>query len=251
VADKDLSRQELDLYYFDKWRKNGRKEDFQKLYRGFHDIISSASRKASMGSNIPQSVFKLQAAQQFHDSLNTFDPSRGASLKTHIWNGVENKLKRINYKYGNLARIPERSGNTLGVYDINVLNNTEELLRQKLNREPTIDEIATDMGVRPDQVEGLKKEIRKDLSLNADLEELTQFDENATDEDVMHMLYYDMNPQQKLLYDYTNGKHGKQAILKPSGKPDFNAIARKMGISNDQVQKIRKQLVKMIIDSKV
>ena len=151
VANKPEDPKELDLYYFDKWRQTGRKEYFQKLYRGFGGLINTASKKAAMGSNIPQSAFKLQAAQQFYDSLQTFDPSKGANLNTHIFRGVHEKLKRVNYKYGNLARIPERSEG-LGVYDINLLNNTEELLRQKFNREPTIDEIAADMGVTPQQV---------------------------------------------------------------------------------------------------
>ena len=91
--------------------------------------------------------------------------------------------------------------------------------------------------------------MRKDLSLNAELEDLVAFDENASDKDVLQMLYYDMNPEQKLLYDYMNGEHGKQAILKPSGKPDFNAIARRMGITESKLQKLRKQIKKMIIDS--
>ncbi len=242
---------DLDLHYFDKWRQTGEKDYFQKLYRGYGGLIHQASRKAASGSNIPEAVFKLQAAQQFHDSLRTFNPDRGASLSTHIYNGVNNKLKRINAQYGNIARIPERSGSSLGVFHINQLQNTEELLRQRLNREPTVVEIAREMNVTPQDVEGLKKEIKKDLSLNAELEDLVSFDESASDKDLLNMVYYDMNPEQQLLYDYANGEHGKQAILKPSGIPDYSAIARKMNLPEQKVQKLRKQLKKMILESGV
>ena len=238
--------EELDLYHFNKWKDTGRKEYFQRLYRGFGGLINEASRKAAMGSNVPQSAFKLQAAQQFYDSLRTFDPSRGASLKTHIFNGVENKLKRINAQYGNIARIPERSGAALGVFAINKMQNTEELLRQKLNREPTVVEIADEMGVTPRDVEGLKKEVKRDLSLNAQLEDMVMYDEFASADDLLDMAYYDMNPKQQLLYDYVSGKHGKEAILKPSGQPDFKAIARKMNLPDSQIQKLRKQVATTI-----
>lgn len=247
MANKDYDRS-LELQYFDRWRDTGKKEYFQKLYHIYGGLIHKASRKAAVGSNIPESVFKLQAAQQFHDSLRTFDPSRGAALPTHIFNGVNNKLKRINAQYGNLARIPERSGTSLGIFHINQLKNSEELLRQKLNRDPTIGEIAKDMSVTPDQVEGLQKEIRKDLSLNAELEDLTAFDEFAGDKDILNMVYYDMNHEQQLLYDYLNGEHGKTQIMKPSGQPDYKAIAKKIGIPEARVQKIRKQIRKMIVD---
>ena len=62
------------------------------------------------------------------------------------------------------------------------------------------------------------------------------------------MVYYDMNPEQQLVYDYLNGEHGKERLAKPSGQPDFRAIARRAGISENKVQKIRKQLRKMILD---
>jgi len=244
---KDYDRG-LELQYYDKWKETGKKEYFQKLYRIYGGLIHSASRKAAMGSNMPESVFKLQAAQQFHDSLRTFDPSRGAALPTHIYNGVNNKLKRLNVQYGNIGRIPERSGSKLGVFKINDLNNTTELLRQKFNREPTAGEIAKDMSVTIRDVEGLQKEIRKDLSLNTQLEDLTASDEFAGDRDVLNMVYYDMNSDQQNLYDYLNGEHGKERLAKPSGQPDYKAIGKKLRMSEAKVQKTRKQIRKMIID---
>jgi len=67
-------------------------------------------------------------------------------------------------------------------------------------------------------------------------------------DDLLQMVYYDMNPKQQLLYDYVAGAHGKEAILKPSGQADYRAIARKLKMPESQVQKLRKQLKKMIQD---
>ena len=100
-------QEELELY--NQWKKTGDKTYFQQLYRSMGGLINTALSKSSYGSNLPQSAFKLEGAQQFYNALETFNPTKGAQLATHVYNTVQDKTKRLNYTYQNIARRPERS----------------------------------------------------------------------------------------------------------------------------------------------
>lgn len=239
-----LSKQQKDLHLFNKWKETKKKEDFQQLYRHFGGLINEASKKASMGSNLPRAAFKLEAAQQFYDALERFNPDKGASLQTHLYGSVENKLKRLNYTYQNLARRPERAVG--GVYHITQFNNERLFLQDKLGREPSAQEIADNLGWSVKQVETMMLEDRRDLSLNAELEEMNVTDTFSADEELIAMHYYDMNPEQQLVFDYATGRHGKQAILRPNGTADFRAIAQKLNMAESKVQKLRNQIIRMV-----
>jgi DNA-directed RNA polymerase specialized sigma subunit len=240
------NEQDTDLGLYNQWQDNPNKQNFQKIYTKFKPLINRAMSKAAYGSTLPQSAFKLQAAQEFQNALNNYKPGQGAQIHTYVYKSVENKLKRLNYKYANIARQPERSGDGLGVYNITEFYNTKELLRQKLNREPTSVEMADAMAVSPAQITQYEQEVKKDLSLNQELEDLVTFQEISGDEAEIAMHYYDMNPQQQLVFDYATGRHGKPAILKPSGQVDWKALSLRVGLSEAQVQKLRKQITKTL-----
>lgn len=234
-------KKDTDMYNLEMWKKTGDKTYFQNLYRDYGGLLNEASRKASMGSNVPKSVFKLEAAQLFHDLVKRYDPTK-AQLNTYIYSSVQDKLKRVGYKYQNLGRMAERSVG--GVAHLGILKNEREMLRHKLNREPSSLELAEALGWSLKQVETLLSEDRRDLSLNAELEDLNVIDDGAEELAFLEMHYYDMDPQEQLIYDYATGSHGKKALLKPNGKDaDFDAIARSSGIPKKDVLNIRKRLV--------
>lgn len=238
-------REEKDIEYFNKWKETGNKRYFQKLYRGFGGLINDASRKASYGSNIPQSVFKLEAAQQFHDALNRYKPGKGVKLNTYLYGTIQDKLKRVNYKYQNLARRPERA--KAGVYHVNLFNNERLFLEDKLGREPSTQELADALGWSVSQVQTMLQEDRKDLSLNAELEDLNTFDDFSAEQDELAMYYYDMNADEQNVFDYATGLHGKDPIVKKNQRDaDWPEIARKLNMPLSKVQKIRKKFIKML-----
>lgn len=236
----EVSDQDMVNYY--RWQKDPSKENFQTLYRDMLPLINMASRKASYNSRIPQSVFKLEAAQQFYNALHRFDPAQGNKLSTFVKPTIENKLKRINYKYQNISRITERGLGEGGITDITNLNNSVAILKDRLNRDPTDVEISQEMGVTPDKITRLRGELRKDLSLNADLEDLATTGEEDIQKSREAMLYYDLGPEAQLVYDCARGAHGKNAITKPNGKPDWGAIGNRLNMSETKVQRLRTQI---------
>jgi DNA-directed RNA polymerase specialized sigma subunit len=243
--DNSYNKQD-ELYNVRMWKKTGDPKYFQNAYRSMQNLIHSATRKAAIGSNIPESVFKLRAIQQFHDTIKNYDDKKGAGLSTFVYHGINEKAKRLNYKYDRIARIPERNSGGIGIYHIGELNSVIDILHQKLNREPTNAEIAREMGYTTKQIEDIRKDMVKDYSLSGDVEDLSAFDDNAKDEDLLNAVYYDLTPAQKEYYDYVRGTHGKIAIRKHTGAVDKIEIGRRMGKSRKEIDTLAKGVAKMM-----
>lgn len=228
MADEQKS-QELDI--FNKWKQTQDKRHFQALYNSMKPLIYSAAQKASYGSNIPESAHRIQAAQNFLDALRTFKPGMGASLQTHVYGSVHQKAKRLNYQYGNLGHIPEPRAKDVGLFQTEHAN-----LRDSLGREPTTQELASQLGWREKEVTNIQREVHKDLALAEGVEEQATV-EGSLDEEKLEMLYYSgLTPDEQLIMDYVFGKHGKPKMLKANNKVDFDSIGRAAGFSGSKAR---------------
>jgi DNA-directed RNA polymerase specialized sigma subunit len=243
---KEVFVDNLDNKLYKEWKNDPTKDNFQRLYRHFTPILRSAIRKASYSSALPNAAFKLQAANEFYNSLKRYDPNQGAKLHSFIYGNVEKKVKRLNYNYSEITRTPERSGGNLGAYHIGPFRNAKILLEEKLGREPSSMELADYMKVPLSQVTRLENEDRRDLSLNEELEDLVTFKDVSTEQAELAMVYHDLSPRQQLIFDYASGAHGKPALKKPSGKVDWIAVARQVGISDQQLKRERDKIVKQM-----
>jgi DNA-directed RNA polymerase sigma subunit (sigma70/sigma32) len=243
VSVADDSRK--DMEYYNKYMETGDKQYFQKLYRGMRGYLNGAINRSAYGSNIPKAVFEVEAAQQMHNALQRYNPNRGVPLQSYVYGAVNDKLKRVNYKYQNMARMPERPIG--GVTKVNLFNNEKLFLKDKLNREPSTQELAETLGWPVKEVENMLLENRKDLSLNQELEDLAYFDDFSAEKAELSMHYFDMDPEEQLVYEHIEGLNGKKALLKKNGvDADWEAIARETGMPLSKVQKIRKRLIRRL-----
>ena len=215
---------------FEKWNKTKDKAHFQALYSSMKPLIYDAAKKASYGSNLPESAHRIYAAQAFLDSLRTFQPNSGASLQTHVYGSVHNKVKRLNYEYANMGKMPEPRAVMVGKFQ-----NEFENMRSSLAREPSSAEMADHMGIPIKQIINLQKEIRKDLSMEGGLEEVASSEGSVEDEFAAY-LYYDLNPEEKVVYEYMTGNYGKPRMVKANNVIDFTGIAARMGVSESKVR---------------
>lgn len=224
---------ELSLYK--KWMKTGKKEYFQDLYSSMKPLIVSAANKAAYNSNIPQAAHMAYAAQNFHDALRTYDPSKGA-LQTHVYGAVHQKAKRLNYLYQDLGHKPEPRAQMVGLYQTE-----KEFLKAELGREPSQAEMADRMGINLGEVANIEREVRKDLALDEGTENNAYF---MTDKEVekLDFIYYDLMGEEQVVYDYILGAHGKPKLMKQNNKVDFEGIARAMGVSPSKVRNIFKRI---------
>lgn len=226
-ADK---KEEMNLYA--QWQKNQSTPAFQKLYTSMKPLLHDAARKSAMGSNVPESAHRIWAAQSFHDALRTYKPTAGASLQTHVYNSVHQKAKRLNYMFQNLGHIPEPRAMRVGLYQ-----NELENMKVDLGREPSSAELADRLGWGLKDVTAIQKEVRKDLSLEGGVEE-TAFFASTEDEEILDYFYYELNPEEQLVFEYIFGRHGKPHMVKANNKIDFDGIGQRVGFSGSKVRAI-------------
>lgn len=220
--------EEHELYQ--SWKKTQSTTAFQKLYISMKPLLYDAARKASYGSNIPESAHQIWAAQNFFDALRTFKPAAGTALQTHIYNSVHQKAKRLNYLYQNLGHIPEPRIMQVGLYQ-----NIFENMKASMGREPSQAELADKLGWGLKDVTKIQKEITKDLAMDLGTEEHGVF-ESSIDEEILDYVYYELSSEEQLMYDYVFGKHGKPKMLKPGGKIEFDKIAQRAGFSSSKAR---------------
>jgi DNA-directed RNA polymerase specialized sigma subunit len=219
---------EMNLYK--DWQKNQSTPAFQKLYTSMRPLLYKAAEKASYGSNIPMSAHQVWAAQNFYDALRTYKPSAGTALQTHIFNAVHQKAKRLNYLYQNLGHIPEPRAMQIGLYQ-----NIFENLKEDLGREPSSAEVADKIGWGLKDVNKIQIEIKKDLALDITTEDKGIF-ESSIDEEILDYVYYELSPEEQLVYDYVFGRNGKARMVKANNKINFEGIATRVGFSASKVR---------------
>jgi len=219
----ERKKDEMALYH--DWNTNQSTSAFQNLYTSMKPLLYRAARKASFGSNIPESAHQIWAAQNFLDALRTYKPTAGTALQSHVYNAVHQKAKRLNYLYQNLGHIPEPRIMQVGLYQ-----NIFENMKASMGREPSQAELADKLGWGLKDVSKIQKEITKDLAMDMGTEEHGVF-ESSIDEEILDYVYYELAGEEQLMYDYVFGKHGKPKMVKPNGKIDFEKIAQRAGFS--------------------
>ena len=221
---------ELTLYH--EWKQTQSPKAFHKLYTSMKPLIYDAAKKASYGSNVPESAHQIWAAQNFYDALRTYKPTMGTALNTHVYNAVHQKAKRLNYLYQNLGHIPEPRAMQIGLYQ-----NIHENMRSDLGREPSAAEVADKLSWGVKDVVNIQKELQKEMAMDLGAEEHGVF-ESSVDDEILDYIYYELNPEEQLVYSYVFGKHGKPRMVKANKKVDFEGIAKKVGFSASKVRGI-------------
>lgn len=226
-------KKDIELETFKDWKKSQSKSDFQKLYTSMKPLIYGAAKSAAYGSNIPEIAHRVYAAQAFLDALRTFDPKGGAALQTHVYGNVSKKVKRLNYEYQNLGKIPEPRAILVGRFQNELANKHNEL-----GREPSAAEMSDHMGIPLKHITGLMKEIRKDLAIDrtSGTDEFS-FSEQGKDEEFLSYLYYELTPEEKVVYEYMTGSYGRPK-LERHGKLDIGAVVKNSGMSENKVKNL-------------
>lgn len=230
------NRKQNEVDLFAKWQKSQKKEDFQALYTSMKPLIYRAAEKASYNSNLPESAHRIYAAQAFLDSLRTFDPKSGAQLQTHVFGSVNNKVKRLNYEYQNMGKMPEPRAVMVGKFQSEM-----ETMKAQLGREPSAAELADHMMLPIKQVTNLQKELRKDLAMESGTDEVA-YAEGSTEEEFLSYVYFELNPEEKVVYEYITGHYGRPRLVKGNNKIDFAGIAQRMGVSESKVRTLHNSI---------
>jgi RNA polymerase primary sigma factor len=144
-----------DIIAYNNWKETGSQEALGILMKQLHPVIYSQVERAS--GTLPKAALSAEAKKWTYKAIESYDPSRGASLSTHVLNFLP-KLRRLNYKYQNAARLPENM-----VLQYSNFQGAVSHLQEKLGREPLDEEIAQKLGWSKPLVVRFKGSLYEDL----------------------------------------------------------------------------------------
>jgi DNA-directed RNA polymerase specialized sigma subunit len=161
-----------DIIAYNNWKETGSQEALGILMKQLHPVIYSQVERAS--GTLPKAALSAEAKKWTYKAIESYDPSRGASLSTHVLNFLP-KLRRLNYKYQNAARLPENM-----VLQYSNFQGAVSHLQEKLGREPLDEEIAQKLGWSKPLVVRFKGSLYEDLveSVSQRPHEVSHFNEN-------------------------------------------------------------------------
>lgn len=184
---------------------------------------------------IPEAALEGEAMRLLLFAADRFDPKAGVKFKTFLDTYLKG-LYRYTAKHQNIARIPEHQ-----VMEITRYRNTKDLLQAQKRREPTHEEMADSLGWSSSQVQRLETSLsRRDIASSGieTTHEIQRLNERM--DQVLEFEYFSMTPKEKLVYDYSLGRHGRPRI---AGVED---ISKKTGISAGDVYSVKRDLAKRI-----
>ena len=179
-----------DMDAYNHWKATGDKQSLGLLVKQLHPVIYSQVERVS--GTLPKAALSAEAKKWTVKAIESYDPSRGAALATHVLNYLP-KIRRLNYKYQNSARLPEN----LQLQYTNFQTGVSQL-QEELSREPTDEEIAKQLGWSKPLVTRFKASLYDDLVESASQRpsEVSQFNENSF---LMDHIMSQLTPEEKFI----------------------------------------------------
>jgi DNA-directed RNA polymerase specialized sigma subunit len=220
-------RQQREIEMWHHWNNNGRQpahlqplvESLQPLVKKRLNIFENRER------DIPPAAIRAEFQDQLVSALETYDPTRGTKLNTYISDRLM-KANRFVTTYQNPARIVEPR-----TYMITKMRGAEDFLHQELRRPPTAMELAEHMQVPTQQVELLKKELRKAVPTGQFEADPAGFTPSKTNE-LLRLIPYELTPEENSVFEHVYGTGGKPQL----GTGD---IAKRLNMSAPKVSRIK------------
>lgn len=210
--------------------KNGDNKALNQLIEQNKDLLSAKSfifRKAP----IPGAAIEGEAMRLLLVAVNRYDPNSTANFRTYLEHTLRGLNRYVNSNK-NIARIPENR-----LAQIRHFETIKSLLRTDRGRDPTIDELSDELGWSMPEVAAMNKSLKqKDLSEMSFISEDAATRVSSRLTETGELLYVTLLPEEKLVYDYLLGAHGKPKLS------SVFTIARKTKLSTDKVYRVRRDI---------
>lgn len=236
-------RENADMQAFETWRGQPSKQNLSVLMRRFEPTFNQrASLSGWRAPAVPEAAFKADLHKNALQAFKTFDPDRGAQLRTHV-NNLLKRSQRFNAKYQNMAFIPEEKSSL-----ITPIQQATDFLHQEHDEQPTDVQVARYLSqnedmlpkrVRGKMTAGLVKTVRdyqiKDIPGEA-------FDPDpgsstmSLQRETLDLLRPALVGDEQIVFDYMFGKNGKPKV------ESTGQIATRMGKSPSQISRLKKRI---------
>lgn len=198
VAQKDVA-------LWREWKRNPSPMNLQRLLDQLNPVIQRAVNQWS--GTLARPALELEAKNLAREAIETYRPTGGASLATHVTNRLK-KLSRLSYTHQNLARIPEYQSLKFHPY-----TQAQAQLQDQLGREPTSVELADQLGWSESAVSAFRQNLRQEFIESGDTPPI--FDERSGDSGMIDYIYYDLAPIQQKIFEHTTGYGGAKVMSNP------------------------------------
>jgi len=211
VAQKDVA-------LWREWKRNPSAVNLQRVLDQLNPVVQRAVNQRS--GTLARPALELEAKALVHEALQTFRPTGGASLATHVTNRLK-KLSRLNYQHQNLARIPEYQSLKYHTY-----TSAQAQLNDLLGREPTSDEMADQLGWSKPALQSYQTNLRKEFIESGDTPPI--FDDDAGESGMIDYIYHDFSPLQKQIWEHSTGYRDAPTMSNPQ-------LMKKLGLTQGQL----------------
>jgi hypothetical protein len=227
-----------DIELWEKWKQTQSQQDLQALMKQLDPVIQSEVNRWS--GAIARPVLEVKAKNLVLEALHTYNPNAGAALATHIMNRMK-KLSREVYTHQDAVRVPEYKKLKFNAYH----RGTEELMSIH-GREATNEEIGDHLSWSPKMVSDVQRSMRPELvesmDVGAGLFEQKSVWGSDSDDGLIDMLYHDMEPVDKLIFEHSTGY---------SGKPILNntQLSAKTNLTQGQLSYRKRKIIDLVEDT--
>lgn len=207
-----------------------------ELLRRYSTMLRIKARGYSRAP-VPEAAIEGEAMKLLLYAAEKFNPKGGTQFKTFLDTYLRG-LYRYTARNQNIARIPEHQ-----VMEIRRYKNTKDIISSQKDREPTHEEMADALGWSPAQVQRLESNLsRRDVAasgmvttpevkrLNEKMEELLEFE-----------YFSRMSPTEKLVYDYSLGRHGRVRL------ESVKDMAKRIGVTEGEVYAAKRTLAHKVM----
>ncbi len=209
----------------------------EPLLNSLQPLIHRRVRQFAGKVPVRSEAIRAEANRKTIEGLRKFDPSR-SQMNTYLTHELQG-ISRFVRQNQNLSRITEDRANRIGDFQ-----RAKAIVWDRVDREPTTQEIADEMKVDRNTVMLLEQELRRDLVASstaaAQLDEDPFEDETPADRQLLKLIRFELTPQELLVFEYLTGDGGKPQ-LKSTG-----AIARKLGWPDSRVSQHKTAIAKKI-----
>lgn len=234
------TRKDRDIELWEAYKANPSQMTLKPLMKQLDPVIQVEVNKWS--GAIARSVLESKAKTLALEAIKSYDPRHGAALATHVTNRLK-KLSRKVYTHQDAVRLPEyKKLKTQSLFKA-----TNELMDIH-GREPTNQELADHLAWSPKTLSNVQQsqhaELLQSEDMGAGMFERHSVWGSDTDDGLVDMLYFDLDPTDKLIFEHSTGYSGKPILSNTD-------LRKKTKLTQGQLSYRKRQLINTIGDHSI
>ncbi len=221
-----------DVELWEAYKKNPNQMTLQPLMKQLDPLLQNEVNK--WAGAIGRPVLETRAKVLTLEAIKSYNPNGGAALATHVVNRLQ-KLSREVYTHQDAIRVPEYKKLKVQNY-----MRAERELMDEHGREPTQLELTEHLGWSPPMVSQVQRSISSEYVESQDtgagmFETTSAWGSDAID-GMVDLLYYDLDPTDKLIFEHATGYSGKKIL-------NNTQMTKQTGLSQGQLSYRKRKII--------